>query len=163
MDAAEPVRVRGMDEGDTGPVSVVVTWDVKPGRERDFEDWAEGFHEVAIRYSGHRGATWLRAEGSRNRYYTVVNFSHQETLDRWLKSAERAEWIGRVRPIAEVHRQDTTGLETWFSLPGESVPAPSKLKMIIVTFFGRRTIFACCRDTPSSSRRMSTSLPRPMT
>jgi antibiotic biosynthesis monooxygenase (ABM) superfamily enzyme len=118
----------------TEPVTSVFTWDVKPGRERDFEEWAEGLHEVATRFPGHRGATWLRAEGSRHRYYTVVNFADQERLDRWLDSDERADWIGRVRGIAEEQRQDVTGMETWFSLPGESVPPPSKLKMIVVTF-----------------------------
>ncbi|MGP4027028.1 antibiotic biosynthesis monooxygenase [Actinomadura sp. 3N407] len=123
-----------MDEGEADPVTIVVTWDVKPGRERDFEEWAEGFHRAAVRYSGHRGATWLRAEGSRTRYYTVVNFSDRERLDRWLRSGDRAAWIERVRGIAEEHQRDTTGMETWFNLPGESVPAPSKMKMIIVTF-----------------------------
>jgi hypothetical protein len=116
------------------PVTIVITWDVKPGREPDFEQWAEGLHEVATRYSGHRGATWLRAEGSRHRYYTVVNFADRESLGRWLRSADRAEWIDRVRGIADERKQDTTGLETWFTLPGESVPAPSKAKMIVVTF-----------------------------
>ncbi|NDU77103.1 antibiotic biosynthesis monooxygenase [Actinomadura sp. DSM 109109] len=123
-----------MASAETGPVTMVLTWDVRPGRERDFEEWAAGLHEVATRYPGHRGATWLRAEGARHRYYTVVNFADQEHLDRWLRSDERAEWLGQVRGIADEHRQDTTGLETWFSLPGESVPAPSKRKMIVVTF-----------------------------
>jgi uncharacterized protein len=123
-----------MGKTETEPVTAVFTWDVKPGRERDFEEWAQGLHEVATRYSGHQGATWLRAEGSRHRYYTVVNFSGRERLDGWLASDERAAWIERVRGIADEHRQDTTGLETWFNLPGESVPAPSKAKMIVVTF-----------------------------
>jgi hypothetical protein len=48
-----------------------------------------------------------------------VNFADQDRLDR-------------VRGIAEEHHQDTTGPETWFSLPGESVPAPSKTKMVVV-------------------------------
>lgn len=123
-----------MEEPDTEPVTLVVTWDVKPGRERDFEEWAEGLHRVATGYAEHRGATWLRAEGSRHRYYTVANFSGQDGLDRWMRSSDRAEWLDRVRGIAAEHHQDTTGLETWFSLPGESVPAPSKAKMVVVTF-----------------------------
>ncbi|MFA1540831.1 antibiotic biosynthesis monooxygenase [Actinomadura monticuli] len=123
-----------MGEPETEPVTLVVTWDVTPGRERDFEEWAEGLHEVATAQPGHRGATWLRAEGSRHRYYTVVNFDDQGTLDRWLRSADRAEWFARLRGIAEEHQRGTTGLETWFSLPGESVPAPSKAKMVAVTF-----------------------------
>ncbi|MFA1544816.1 antibiotic biosynthesis monooxygenase [Actinomadura chokoriensis] len=123
-----------MEETDPGTVTLVVTWDVKPGREHDFEEWAQGLHEVATGYSGHRGATWLRAEGARHRYYTVVNFADQEGLDRWMQSSDRARWIDRLHGIAEEHHQDTTGLETWFSLPGESVPAPSKAKMVVVTF-----------------------------
>ncbi|NVI88743.1 antibiotic biosynthesis monooxygenase [Actinomadura sp. BRA 177] len=123
-----------MAETETEAVTLVVTWDVKPGRERAFEEWAEGLHDVATGYSGHQGATWLRAERSRSRYYTVVNFADQDRLDRWLRSSDRAEWLDRVRGIAEEHHQDTTGLETWFNLPGESVPAPSKTKMVVVTF-----------------------------
>ncbi|GAA0581735.1 antibiotic biosynthesis monooxygenase [Actinomadura livida] len=124
-----------MDEGEPeDPVTLVLTWDVRPGRERDFEERAERLHRAAVRFPGHLGAVWLRAEGARNRYYTVVNFAGQERLDRWLESAERAETIDRIREVADEHRQDTTGMETWFSLPGESVPAPSKLKMIAVTF-----------------------------
>ncbi|TDD94621.1 antibiotic biosynthesis monooxygenase [Actinomadura rubrisoli] len=116
-----------------GPVTVVFTWDVKPGREREFEDWADELHRVARGYSGHEGATWLRAEGNRHRYYTVLKFADQERLDWWLDSGERRSRIERLDGIAAEHRHGTTGLETWFSLPGESVPAPSKIKMIIVT------------------------------
>ncbi|RFS84986.1 antibiotic biosynthesis monooxygenase [Actinomadura spongiicola] len=123
-----------MQDEDGETVTTVLTWDVKPGRERDFEEWAVGLHRAATSYPGHQGATWLRAEGSRHRYYTVVNFADRERLDAWLGSAERAAWIDRVRGIAREHHRDTTGLETWFSLPGESVPPPSDLKMIAVTF-----------------------------
>ncbi|SPT58573.1 antibiotic biosynthesis monooxygenase [Actinomadura madurae] len=123
-----------MGTAEAEPVTVVITWDVKPGRERDFEEWADGLHAVATRFPGHLGATWLRADGSRPRYYTVVNFADQASLDGWMGSGERREWIARVRDVADEHTQDTTGLETWFNLPGESVPAPSKAKMIVVTF-----------------------------
>lgn len=123
-----------MAETDAEAVTLVVTWDVKPGRERDFEEWSEGLHRVATGHPGHRGATWLRAEGSRQRYYTVVHFSDRDSMDRWLRSPDRKEWLDRLHGIAEEYRQDTTGLETWFNLPGESVPAPSKAKMIAVTF-----------------------------
>ncbi|MEU8341356.1 hypothetical protein SAMN05443665_1010101 [Actinomadura meyerae] len=123
-----------MANAESEPVTVVATWDVKPGRERDFEGWAQGLHRVATGYPGHLGATWLRAEGARHRYYTVVHFADQDSLDRWLRSADRAEWLDRLTGIAEEHQLDTTGLETWFSVPGEAVPAPSKAKMIAVTF-----------------------------
>ncbi|MEV5829595.1 antibiotic biosynthesis monooxygenase [Spirillospora sp. NPDC052242] len=123
-----------MEQRGREPVTVVFTWDVRPGRERDFERWTESLHEAASRYPGHDDAMWLRAEGGRHRYYTVVRFDDQDSLDAWLGSPERRDLLGRLGGIAEEHGHRTTGLETWFSLPGESVPAPSKAKMIVVTF-----------------------------
>lgn len=120
-------------EDENDPVTAVITWDVTPGRERDFERWAHGLHQEAARFEGHRGATWLRAEGSRHRYYTVLDFSGERSLDAWLASPERRTWLDRLDGVAREHRHSTSGLETWFSVPGESVPAPSKAKMIIVT------------------------------
>ncbi|MFB4314246.1 antibiotic biosynthesis monooxygenase [Actinomadura sp. 21ATH] len=120
--------------GDEGTVTVVFTWDVRPGREREFERWASGINQAGTRWPGHLGATWLRSEGARYRYYTVLNFTDRERLDAWLDSDERAGWLDRLDGIAKGHRHHTTGLETWFSLPGESVPAPPRWKMVIVTF-----------------------------
>ena len=123
-------------DADTGgqAATAVFTWDVEPGRGSDFEQWAHGIHSAAAKHPGHLGATWLRAEGIRHRYYTVVNFSDEERLNAWLESSERAKWIDRLPGIAKAHRHHTTGLETWFSLPGESVPAPARWKMVIATF-----------------------------
>ncbi|MFF5262663.1 antibiotic biosynthesis monooxygenase [Actinomadura viridis] len=115
-------------------MTVVFTWDVVPGREADFERWASGLTQAATRFPGHMGATWLRAEGVRNRYYTVLTFADHPRLDRWLASDERARWIERLRGVAEGRRHRTTGLETWFSLPGEGEAAPPRWKMVVVTF-----------------------------
>jgi antibiotic biosynthesis monooxygenase (ABM) superfamily enzyme len=123
-----------VDVGDDDVVTTVFTWDVVPGREREFERWASGVNQVASRYPGHLGATWLRAQGVRNRYYTVLNFIDRQHLDDWLGSRERAEWLERLHGIAKVSKHRTTGLETWFSLPSESVPMPPRWKMVIVTF-----------------------------
>lgn len=121
--------------GQPDPVTVVFTWDVRPGRERAFEEWAHDLHTEAATFPGHMGATWLRAEGLRNRYYTVLTFADDERLSGWLDSAERRERLDRLGEIATAHRQQsTTGLETWFSLPGEAVPAPPRWKMVLVTF-----------------------------
>jgi antibiotic biosynthesis monooxygenase (ABM) superfamily enzyme len=118
---------------DARPVTVVFTWDVTPGREADFETWAHGVNDAATGFPGHRGATWLRAEGSRHRYYTVLNFIDEDRLDAWMSSNEREEWLERLDGIAKEHRHHTTGLETWFSLPGDAVPPPARPKMVVVT------------------------------
>ncbi len=79
-----------ISEQNAQPVTVVFTWDVVPGREAEFESWAHGINETATGYPGHLGATWLRAEGSRHRYYTILHFVDQERLSGWMDSDERA-------------------------------------------------------------------------
>lgn len=119
----------------TEPVTVVFTWDVTPGRESSFEEWAHGINTEAAGFPGHLGATWLRAEGMRHRYYTVLTFADEDRLSDWLESPERKVWLDDLNGIATAHRHHpTTGLETWFSLPGEAVPAPPRWKMALVTF-----------------------------
>jgi uncharacterized protein len=116
------------------PVTVVFSWDVAPGREGAFEEWAREVGRVAERFDGHLGATWFRPEGAGRRYYTVVRFTDEARLREWLDSPQRKELIGRIGGIATEHRHHTTGMETWFSLPGEAVPAPPRWKMAAVTF-----------------------------
>ena len=125
----------GMDtpDHDGRLVTVVFTWDVTAGREKDFEAWAHGVNDTAAGFPGHLGATWLRAEGSRHRYYTILNFLDEDHLDAWMGSDERDAWIRRLDGIAKEHRHRTSGLETWFSLPGDAVPAPARPKMVAVS------------------------------
>jgi antibiotic biosynthesis monooxygenase (ABM) superfamily enzyme len=115
------------------PATVVFTWDVTPGREAEFESWAHGVNETATTFPGHLGVTWLRAEGSRQRYYTILNFVDEDRLNAWMNSQERDEWRRRLDGTAKEHRHHTTGMETWFSLPGNAVPAPARPKMVLVT------------------------------
>lgn len=119
---------------DADIATAVFTWDVAPGRQEDFENWAQGIHRAAAKFPGHLGATWLRAEGARGRYYTVVRFAQERQLKDWLNSTERAEWIERLDEIAHEQRYHTTGMETWFSVPGEALPPPARWKMVVVTF-----------------------------
>jgi antibiotic biosynthesis monooxygenase (ABM) superfamily enzyme len=94
---------------------------------------AHGVNDTATGFPGHPGATWLRAEGSRHRYYTILNFIDEDRLNTWLSSDERDEWLRRLDGIAKEYRHGTTGLETWFSLPGDAVPPPARPKMVAVT------------------------------
>ncbi|MFD7433919.1 antibiotic biosynthesis monooxygenase [Streptomyces sp. NPDC059861] len=117
------------------PVTVVYTWEVVPGREQEFEQWAHGLEREAAAFPGHRGVVWLRPEGDSHRYHAVVRFADTRSLDRWMTSPERARWQDRVKPFGRsAHpKLTTTGLETWFSLPGTTVRPPARWKMSLVT------------------------------
>jgi antibiotic biosynthesis monooxygenase (ABM) superfamily enzyme len=120
------------------PVTTVFTWQVRPGREADFEEWTRGVTDCVSRFPGSQGVSWLRPEPG-HRFHGVLRFSDPQRLTDWLASPERAEWHARIEGIAtEVRdeRQSTTGLEAWFRLPGTTVKPPPRWKMVLTTFLG---------------------------
>ncbi|CAM5746091.1 hypothetical protein [Streptomyces afghaniensis 772] [Streptomyces afghaniensis] len=120
------------------PVTTVLTWQVRPGRERQFEEWTRGITRCARQFPGNEGVSWLTPEDG-HRYHAVLRWSDRHRLAAWLESEERAHWHRRIEDIAtEVssERQSTTGMETWFSLPGTTVQAPPRWKMVLTTFLG---------------------------
>jgi uncharacterized protein len=95
------------------PVTAVFSRQVRPGHEAEFEDWAHGVIGAATRWPGHLGASVLHEPGS--------------------------PWLGRVEHLtedADRQLQQTTGLETWFDLPGsDDTPRrpPPRWKMWLVS------------------------------
>ncbi|GGI97642.1 antibiotic biosynthesis monooxygenase [Streptomyces brasiliensis] len=114
---------------------MVFTWEVKSGHESDFERWAHGMEREAAAFPGHEGVTWLRPEGEGARYHAVVRFADTSALDRWMTSPQRAEWQQSAAPLVRPVRPHlaTTGLETWFNVPGISAKPPARWKMSLVT------------------------------
>ncbi|MFI8192583.1 antibiotic biosynthesis monooxygenase [Streptomyces sp. NPDC085946] len=120
------------------PVTTVLSWQVRPGREQQFEEWTRGITRCARQFPGNEGVSWLRPQHG-HRFHVILRWSDPHRLAAWLDSPERADWHRRIEDIAtEIgsERQSTTGLETWFSLPGTTVQAPPRWKMVLTTFLG---------------------------
>jgi antibiotic biosynthesis monooxygenase (ABM) superfamily enzyme len=118
-----------------GPVSVVVRHRVKPGREAAFEDWQRGIIDAALKFDGHLGFHVIRPpDPKRPEYLVLFKFDSLANLEAWERSAERREWLDRVRPLLagppELERH--TGLEVWFN-PPPGRPAPPRYRMAAVT------------------------------
>ena len=116
------------------PVTVTVARRVAPGAERPFEQWAGGVLRAAARFSGFLGGGLLRPPAPGQDWHIVYRFASDAQLRQWEASRERAGWLERAEPLASeraVHR--TSGLETWFELPGRTAPAPPRWKMAVVT------------------------------
>lgn len=121
------------------PVTTVLTWRVRPGHEEEFEEWTHGISRCARRFPGNEGVAWLRPEDGGHRFHAVLRFSDPDRLGAWLRSDERAAWHERIEGVAteeSSERQSTTGMETWFSLPGTSAQSPPRWKMVLTTFLG---------------------------
>ncbi|MDP9341987.1 MAG: antibiotic biosynthesis monooxygenase [Actinomycetota bacterium] len=125
----------------TGPVgervTTVISRTVRPGREGDFGQWVHGIIEASSVFPGHLSASVLHDPGSRD-YHVLFQFTDRSRLDAWMESGERKEWLARLEGVIEAERgvQHTTGLETWFTLPGAGVPTmkpPPRWKMWLVS------------------------------
>ena len=125
-----------------GPVTTTVTRRVKPGHEPFYEQFLEGITGAASRFPGHLGVEVFRPESaSVGEYRTVYRFDTGEHLHAWLDSDERAAWLERAEPhvIGPMRTRFVTGLETWFTLPGQPATSPPPpYKMALLTWI---TIF----------------------
>ncbi|GAC1524246.1 MAG: antibiotic biosynthesis monooxygenase [Chloroflexota bacterium] len=125
-----------MTETDTGPVTVSITATVKPGRERDFEEWLQGIGGAASAFAGHQGLNVLRPSGDSHAYVYIFRFDSYAHLKDWEESQERRQWVERLPDLTQMEpkRQMITGLEYWFTLPNApGYPAPPRYKMMLLT------------------------------
>jgi uncharacterized protein len=125
-----------------GPVTTTVTRRVRPGHERAYEEVLEGIIAAAGRFPGHLGVEVFRPQGATGgEYRTVYRFDSAEHLRAWLDSDERAAGLKRAEPhlAGPLRTSFVTGLETWFTLPGQPGTAPPPpYKMALITWI---TIF----------------------
>ena len=124
--------------GDDPPVTAVASRRVKPGREREFEEWVHGIFAAANKFPGYLGSDVFRPSGPEDDEYTIVfRFDHESNLHAWEISQERQRWLDKSRPLLKEEEKVSilTGLETWFALPSKPAePPPPRYKMALVTW-----------------------------
>jgi uncharacterized protein len=134
--------VGSLPDDTDGPVTTTVTRRVKPGHEPFYEQFLKGVVAAASRFPGHMGVEVFRPQTTATGEYRLVyRFDTREHLRAWLDSDERAAWLERAEPhvIGPMRTQFVTGLETWFTLPGQpDTPPPPPYKMALLTWI---TIF----------------------
>jgi antibiotic biosynthesis monooxygenase (ABM) superfamily enzyme len=124
------------------PITTTVTRRVKPGHESSYEQFLEGIIAAAGDFPGHLGVEVFRPQSAATgEYRTVYRFDSAEHLRAWLDSDEHAAWLERAEPhvIGPMYTSFVTGLESWFTLPGQpGLVPPPPYKMALVTWI---TIF----------------------
>lgn len=130
------IRVnRAMD-----PITVSITRTVKPGREAEFETALREFVGISLKTSGQLGVQIIRpAPESGSRQYNILRrFESMAARDAFYKSKLFRDWLDTVVELCEGDPQyeHLSGLETWFTLPGEqTIVPPPRWKMALVTLF----------------------------
>ncbi len=140
VDAGDPAALSEQEsEGGDGEATVceVVTTLVKPGKEREYAQWAARIHSAEAQFPGYRGWLLQPPVSSQERSWTtLVRFGTAPQLEAWLNSGERR---GLLREHAELvesweHHRLPSPFAGWFpndSATGKS-PAVWKQSMLVV-------------------------------
>lgn len=124
-------------EQDDQFVTVVISQLVKPGCESDYEIWLKNITSVSRTYLGHLGTNVIRPQlGVRNEYVIIFRFDSYENLKVWMTSRDREYWLTQAQSLVESdpHVQQISGLEAWFSLPGQPLKTPPRYKTALLTW-----------------------------
>lgn len=124
-------------QNDNQSVTAVICHLVKPGQEQVYEEWLHDISAVAQQFEGHSGVSFVRPEDRTHPEYAIIlKFDRYANLKKWMDSAVRQHWIDKAKPLVQEDQkvQILTGLETWFTLPGQLVKhPPARYKMAILT------------------------------
>jgi uncharacterized protein len=125
-------------ESPDAPVTVVRIHYVKEGCEQQFEDELSAIAEEFGRVPGNMGFSVFRPGKARDGVYRIVyRFASRAPLDAWHNSPEYRAWQERERSltIASPGTQTLSGLETWFTLPGQKIlRPPTRARQAVVTW-----------------------------
>jgi antibiotic biosynthesis monooxygenase (ABM) superfamily enzyme len=125
--------------GDTeigGPATVVITRVIRPGHRDDYERWLVRMIAAAAQFPNNLGAVVLTPKpGEPDVFRLVHRLADEPSLRAWEQSDTRRDLSREADAFSSAHRQEGTGMETWFTVSGAPVPPPPrKWKMALVTF-----------------------------
>jgi uncharacterized protein len=152
MDPSSPntpgphVQVRG------ARASSVIVHRVPPDRVEQFLELQRGITEAAKAFPGYQATDFYPpAERQQPEWVVVIHFDGPETLQRWLDSPVRAEWIEKLRNQMGDFRLKTlpTGFGAWFASlvngSGVALPPPWKIALsVLLALYPTVMVLAIC-------------------
>jgi uncharacterized protein len=119
-------------------VSTVVVQRVPADRVQNFLECQRVLTAAAERFAGYRGTELYPPPDRQSDWVAVIHFSDNDTLQRWLDSPVRAEWIKKLRDEIGDFQLKTlpSGFGAWFAgleTGPEGEPPPSwKIAMTVL-------------------------------
>ena len=86
---------------DDPPVTLSATRRVRPGREREFEEYLRGLTETTSKFPGYLGTQIFRPARGEREFRVVFSFDRESNLHAWKESEERRAWIAIGDELAE--------------------------------------------------------------
>src|SRR4051794_1265791 len=130
-------------------VTTVICRKIKPGHEKDYNDWVQRYLTFERKAPGYLGTTIIIPGGSKSPLrYIIRRFADKSAMERWDNSEQSLKLIEEANNYSTRQYETSTGLETWFTLPDLktlSQSPPARWKMAIVIFFAAYAISAISR------------------
>ena len=138
-----------MSDINQNEVTSVICRNIKPGHEKDYDNWLKRYLALQKSAPGYRSITIIiPGEGKPSYRYIIRKFDNKVYMEKWDNSKETLKLIDEANKYSTRHYETSTGLETWFTLPGLktlSQSPPPKWKMAIVIFFAAYIISIASR------------------
>ena len=111
----------------------------RPGMAEQLEQAIKNLISAALRFPGHLGVTVSRpALPIQPGFRLVYRFDTGDHLRAWEESQEHARLAAEANRFTQGEPQRTvlSGLETWFTLPGQPAVTPPRGKITFMTWLG---------------------------
>ena len=118
--------------------SAVVVQRVPAAGAEWFLEWQRGITAAAEGFAGYRGTdVYPPADSQRDEWVVVIHFDDEKSLQQWLGSPVRAQWVEQLRArVGDFELQALPGgFGPWFaSLPRRpaTVPPPWKMALTVL-------------------------------
>jgi antibiotic biosynthesis monooxygenase (ABM) superfamily enzyme len=130
-------------------VTTVICRKIRPGREKDYNEWIRRYLTLVRRAPGYLGITIIIPGDSKSLIrYIIRRFADKAAMEAWDNSEESQRLIEEANNYSTRQYETSTGLETWFTLPDLntlSQSPPPRWKMAIVIFFAAYAISSVSR------------------
>ncbi len=91
-------------------VTSIICRNIKPGHEKDYDDWLERYLTSQRKATGYLGTTIIIPGGSKSSLrYIVHRFADKVAMERWEKSRGSLELLEEVNNYSERHYDTVTG------------------------------------------------------
>ena len=113
---------------------------VPPTAVKEFKEWQRGITATAEEFPGYEGTDLYPPNNPQSEeWITVIHFEDDDSLQKWIDSAERAQWIEKLGgAIGKFEMKRLAGgFSAWFSGAQKTAKEPTLgWKMALTVLFG---------------------------
>ena len=117
-------------------VTSIIVHEVAPDAVQEYEAWLADIRVACSAFPGYLSTDVIRPVGASREYATILRFADFESLNGWMQSDVRHQFIERMQ--ASLRQGDRyeikTGLDFWFTPKSAPVKVPTAWKQWLVTW-----------------------------